>query len=162
MAKKKRKIPLRRAHRHFAETANNEVWDLLGRKELSPEEGAAMLDAAHASAYHWQRVGTAVHLQRSAWLLSRVYAVLGQPVSALRYAGICLYLTESHPEEMKDFDVAYAYESLGWAYALAGNRRQSQRYRNLAEKACRQIADEEDRAIFTSDASRYPRLLSDA
>lgn len=139
------------ANRIFARTINQRVWELLGKGDRAPAEDEEMIHAAHASLYHWLSAGTAVHHQRGDWLVARVYTVLGIPLEALKYAERCLALTNEYPELMADFDRAYAYESVARAQALAGNRQAAKTYRESARVAGEQIADQEDRQIFTAD-----------
>lgn len=144
-------FPIEEAHRYFAKTANGRVWSLLGQEERSVAEEVELIHAAHASLYHWLQVGTAVHHQRGEWLISHVYAVLGDAPAALRHAARCWGLTDTHKALLADFDIAYAYEGLARAHVLAGNHAEAQHYYTLAQEAGAAIADEEDRAIFTSD-----------
>ena len=102
----------------------------------------AWFNAAHASHYHWLKAGTAVHQQRSEWLISHVYAELGLAEEALRHAQRCLALTEAHRAEMEDFDRAYAYEAMARANALAGNTDEAAKFIELAETAGETIADQ--------------------
>lgn len=139
------------AHRYFAQACNQQVWALAAKSERTPDEDAEMLDAAHASLYHWRYAGTGVHLQRGEWLISHVYGLLGIGDSALRHAERCLSLTTSHKGEMEDFDVAYAYLGMARAHAILGQSVDAQKYLALAEEAGRAISDEEDRVIFTND-----------
>lgn len=135
----------------FAKKINGRVWELLEKTERSPSEDEEMVHAAHASLYHWLYAGSAVHHQRGAWMIARVQTVLGNAPEALRNARRCLELTEQHGDEMKDFDLAFAYEGLARAYALAGNRKEAENYLQLARQAGDKIADEEDRKIFFDD-----------
>jgi hypothetical protein len=139
------------AHRHFAYAANQRVWALVGQETRTPEEDAEMLDAAHASLYHWRYAGTGVHLQRGEWLISHVYALFGMGDGALRHAERCLALTATHQAEMADFDVAYAYLGMARAHAILGHTEDAQKYLVFADEAGKSIADEEDREIFTND-----------
>lgn len=139
------------AHQAFARQLNGRVWELLEKEGRSRAEDEDMLHAAHASLYHWLQVGSAVHRQRGEWLLSRVHVVLGQLDAAQRHAQRCLELTERHPDEMADFDVAYAYEGVARAHALAGDWDEAQAYQERARQAGEAIVDQEDRAIFLDD-----------
>jgi hypothetical protein len=139
------------AHRHFAKQCNLHVWALVAKRERTPDEDAEMLDAAHASLFHWRYAGTGVHQQRGEWLISHVHALLGLGDAALRHAERCLALTATHQSEMEDFDVAYAYLGMARAHALLGNKGDAQKYRALAENAGKEINDEEDRIIFSDD-----------
>jgi hypothetical protein len=139
------------AHRYFGKACNLRVWALVANKERTPDEDAEMLDAAHASLYHWRYAGTGVHQQRGEWLISHVYAILGLGDGALRHAERCLALTAAHQGEMEDFDVAYAYLGMARAHAILGNSGDAHKYLALAEEAGKAIADEEDRIIFSDD-----------
>lgn len=144
------------AHLHFAKTLNGRVWQLLEAERRTAEEDALMVHAAHACLYHWLQVGTVVNHQRGIWLLSRVYGVLGERTLALEYAQRCLALTEAHPGEMADFDVAYAYEGMARTLALNGEAAEARAYRQKAEEAGKAIAGDEDRQIFEGDLGADP------
>jgi len=72
-------------HRRFAAASNNRAWDLSvqGRNVAEDQE---MLNAAHASAWHWTKVGTELNCMRATMLLAEVHALLGFGQSALAYA----------------------------------------------------------------------------
>jgi hypothetical protein len=138
-------------HRYFAQECNQHVWRLVAKSERTPDEDAEMLDAAHASLFHWRYAGTGVHQQRGEWLISHVYSLMGIGDEALRHAEHCLALTATHQGEIEDFDVAYAYLGMARAHAILGNETDARKYLALAERAGEAIADEEDRSIFTND-----------
>jgi hypothetical protein len=52
---------------------------------------------------------------------------------------------------MKDFDLAYAYEAVARANALAGNRDEAARYLQLARESGQAIGDAEDKSTFLGD-----------
>jgi hypothetical protein len=95
--------------------------------------------------------GTGLHHQRAEWLIAHVYTKLGLSESALRHATRCSELTEEFAELMKDFDLAYAYEGMARANALAGNREQAVKYLQLAEQSGQAIQNYEDKTIFLGD-----------
>lgn len=139
------------AHRFFAGNANGEVWGLLGKGDRTVEDDQLMIHAAHASLYHWLKVGTAVHHQRGAWLIARVYSELGLAEAAMRYAERCQDLTKQHADSLEDFDKAYAYECIARANAVAGNIEEAKKLKALAEEAGEAIADEESKTYFVGD-----------
>jgi len=139
------------AHLHFAKQYNGKIWELLEKTERTPEENELLVDYTHTSLAHWRVAGTEVHLQRGAWMLSHVYAVLGNEALALQHAKHCQELTEQYKDHLSDFDFAYAYECMARAQALAGNQAKARKYIDLANKAGAAIKDEEDRGIFLSD-----------
>ncbi len=96
------------AHQEFAKRANHRVWDLLEQSTRTAEEDEELILAESASLYPWLQAGGAVQFQRGHWLLSRVYVVLGRVIDALDLALKCQSITESHLDEMEDFDLAFA------------------------------------------------------
>ncbi len=139
------------AHRFFGGQLNGAVWQLLEKADRSEDEDERMVHAAHGSLYHWLQVGTAVNQQRGEWMLSHVYAELGRAAAAMRYAQRCQQLTEANAELMEDFDLAYAYEALARANAVAGNRDEAENYIAQAQAAGEKIADEESKKYFFAD-----------
>jgi tetratricopeptide (TPR) repeat protein len=139
------------AQMHFAKSLNGEVWQLLEKPDRSSADSERMLHAAHASCFHWLNVGAELHHQRGEWLIARVYTVLGLTEPALRHAARCLELTKQFPDQMEDFDRAFAYEGVARANALAGNRDEALKYIRLADEAGRTISDAEDKSIFVAD-----------
>jgi len=121
----------------------NEVWRLME----SREDHERMLHVAHASAYHWSEACECEprNRARSEWQVSRVYAVLGWGEPALHHAHRCLEICREHPENMEEWDLPFAYESLARAHEVAGNRDEARRFTDEARTAGEQIADPEDR-----------------
>jgi len=136
------------AERFFAIKFFNQTWDLLDKPNRTTEEDNIMMDRAHASLAHWRTAGTSLHLQRGYWMLSRVHSVLNHTQPSLHYAQRCLDLTRQHPDLMQDFDIAFAYEAMARANAVAGETSQSNKFIKLAEKAGQAILDAEDRKVF--------------
>lgn len=132
----------------------NEVWRLLESDDRSTEQDDQMVHAAHASAYHWRRVGKAENFARSEWQCSRVYSVLGRAEPALHHAHRSLELCERNG--IGDFDLAFAYEALARAHALAGDAGQARHMTELAVAACEHIADPEDKQIVLADLETIP------
>jgi hypothetical protein len=146
-----KKYTLAEAHRHFAQSTNGRVWELLQKPSRTQMEDDEMLHAAHACAYHWKFAGTAVHQQRGEWLISHVHVVLGHGNEALRHAQRCFELTEANRDLMQDFDIAYAFEGMARAQALLGDHKMAEEFLVLAQQAGSAIVNEEDRSIFMSD-----------
>jgi len=129
----------RRLHETLAKQINGEVWSLMDKPDRTVEEDERLVLAAHASADHWLYAGTLVHRQRGEWMLAHVHTVLSRESLARHHARRCLALTETFAAEMKDFDLAYAYEAVARAEAQGAR-----------------IANEEDRTIFLADLQRGP------
>jgi hypothetical protein len=139
------------AERFFAVNYFNKIWDLLEKSGRTPEEDEIMLEYAHASLAHWRIAGTPLNVQRGQWMLSRVYCVLGHAEPALAHAHRCKQLTEQHLDLMQDFDLAFAWESLARAHALAGHHEEVQKLCHKAEETGRLIKDDQDRKAFEDD-----------
>jgi hypothetical protein len=140
-----------KAHLEFAKGTNGVVWNLLMKEDRSAQENEEMIHAAHASLYHWSNVGTPLNQQRGQWLLAHIYTILGRVEAALYHAQRCLAMTEEHGDLMKDFDIAYGYEGIARAQALAGNSDESKKLKTKAQKAGENITDPEDKKIFMGD-----------
>jgi len=134
----------------------NKTWTLIEKAERTREEDDEMIHCAHASAYHWQQVGTAANRARSEWQCSRVYAILGRAEPALDHARRCLELVEANPDVMEEFDLPAAYEALARAHHVAGNADESRRFAGLGREAALAIADDDDRAIMEADFATIP------
>jgi DNA-binding transcriptional MerR regulator len=127
----------------------NETWTLLERTDRTPADEDRMINAAHASRFHWGNVGEPVNLAIGEWQISRVYAVLGRAEPSLYHANRSLELCRDHG--IGDFSLAYAYEALARAHLVAGDRTEAARFTELAREAGETIAEEEDRELLTQD-----------
>jgi hypothetical protein len=133
----------------------NYAWTLLEKPDRSTRENDLMAHAAHASRLHWERIGEAVNHARGEWQISRVYATLGRAEPALHHARRCLEICQEHG--IGDFDLAYAYEALARAHAVAGERDAAGRYTALARDAGEGIEEDDDRELFVADLATLPR-----
>jgi len=134
----------------------NETWRLMDQQDRTTDDDDRMIHAAHASRYHWGPVpeATPAHLARGEWQISRVYAVLGRAEPALHHARRVLDICERNG--IGDWDLAFAFEALARAHAVAGDRAQARRYTDRALAAVSDIADEEDRALVLADLATIP------
>src|SRR5215212_5291328 len=103
--------------RQLAVDLFNGVWRLMETEDRTAAQDDRMLHMAHASRYHWEQVGTAAHLARGEWLCSRVYSVLGRAEPARHHAQRVLEICQE--QGIGDWDLAYAYEALARAAAVA-------------------------------------------
>jgi len=136
--------------RNLAAGLFNETWRLMETVDRTPEQTDAMIHTAHASRYHWGRVGTAVNAARGEWLCSRVYSVLGRSEPALWHAHRCLELVKS-AGDAEDWDIAAAYEALARACELSGAEAAAAKWLEAARQAAASIADPENRQQIESD-----------
>jgi hypothetical protein len=59
-------------HRQLGVDLFNDVWTLLEKGDRNVEDDDEMVHTAHASRFHWGKVGTAENLGRGEWLGSRL------------------------------------------------------------------------------------------
>ena len=145
-------------HRRFAVALFNRAWDLMDRAgrdaEHAGDADAELVHTAHASLYHWLQVGTPVNAARGEWQCSRVYSVLGRAEPALYHARRVLAICAANG--IGDFDLAYAYEALARAHAVAGEHAQARDWLARARDASADVADGDDRAALLADLDTVP------
>lgn len=141
------------AERALAVSLFNEVWDLLDRTDRTRADDQAMLHAAHASCYHWSRVGGPEQFAVGEWQCSRVYAVLGLGDAAMWHAQRCLELCEEYGFE--NFIPASAHEALARAWCVLGDFDAAKRERNLSYGLAVDL-DDDDRGVIESDLATLP------
>ena len=132
-------------HRQLGVDLFNSTWRLIE----SRENDELMVATAHASAFHWMCAPECKpeNVARGHWLVSRVYTLVGRGEPALHHATRCLETCEA--DELRDWDLGFAYEALARAHKTAGNGAEAERYRALA--AAVEIADAEDRELLERD-----------
>ncbi len=138
-------------HRQLGVDLYNYTWTLLENENRTRDDDDELLNATHASAYHWSRAAGAgpQNAARSQWQISRVNAVLGRGEAALYHAERCLELCTENG--IGDWDLAAAYEAVARAHKVAGNDAEFRRNLELGREALAQIADEEDREHIAED-----------
>jgi hypothetical protein len=141
-------------HRALAVSLFNGVWPLMQRSGRSPAENDEMLHMAHASRYHWSVVGTAANLARGEWLCSRVYAVLGRAEPSLYHAGRVVALCAEHG--IGDWDLAFGYEALARAHAVADDAAAAREATDRALRAAEDIENDPDRDLLLADLETIP------
>src|SRR5258708_3664950 len=123
----------------------NETWRLRELPGRSEHDDDRMIHAAHASRSHWGRVPSAspAPLARGEWQISRVYAVLGRAEPALYHARRVLDLCQQN--SIGAWDLAFAYEALARAHAVAGGAPRAREFTDRALPATEDTAHHEDR-----------------
>ena len=140
-------------HRYFAIECNNRAWDL-SVSVRSAADDAEMLNAAHASAFHWQIAGNELNHMRAKMLLAEVHAWVGLGKSALEYANdVRRYFLN---RETPDWEIAFTHVVHAHAAYAAGD---AALHRSAYEESARAIAavkDEEERAIVEKSFAQVP------
>lgn len=134
----------------------NETWRLMEQEGRSRQDDDRMIHTAHASRYHWGQVPTAIpaHLARGEWQISRVYTVLGRAEPALHHARRVLDLCQENG--IGDWDLAFAYEALARACAIAEDAGQAREYTDQALAAAEDIAEDAERELLLADLETIP------
>ncbi|MEV7179869.1 MerR family transcriptional regulator [Kitasatospora sp. NPDC093679] len=140
--------------RRLAVDLFNGVWRLLEKEDRTVEEDDRMLHMAHASRHHWGEVGQPVNLSRGEWQCSRVYSVLGRGEPAIHHAARSLAICREHG--IGDWDLAFAYEALARAHAVAGDAAQARVWTEQALAAAEDIAEDDDRELVLTDLESVP------
>ncbi len=143
-----------RSHRWHAIECNNLAWKLSDQRGRSAIQDEEMLNAAHASAFHWAAVGTELHRARASMLLGRVHAALGAGQSAQKYAQQSYEYLAAH--DPPDWEIAFAHAILAHAAFAAGDKALHQQHHAKANALGRAIADAEDREIFFRTFNQLP------
>ncbi|MFX0013913.1 MAG: hypothetical protein ACFFB2_12990 [Promethearchaeota archaeon] len=144
-------------HQKTAKKLFNITWDLIDKKSRTIEEEDLMIHSAHASRYHWGEVVSAgmpntgpINLERGDWQISRVYSILKKPEIAEYFAKRCIDICEKNG--IGGFDIAFAYEAMARACAVAGNREADvQKYITLAKSAGNKIEEKGNKEYFFSE-----------
>ncbi len=132
----------------------NSTWTLIEKADRSAAETDEMIHRAHASRWHWARVGEPVNLARGEWLCSRVYATLGRGEPALWHARRCVEIDEANG--IGDWDLASAYEAMARASFAAGDSASGGLWKAKAIDALDGIADPDDREPIAQDVATLP------
>jgi hypothetical protein len=140
--------------RWFAVECNNRAWRLSEAPSRSPAEDNEMLNAAHAAAFHWSKIGTEVHAARVAMLLGHVHALLGQGTVAMRYAKTSFDSVTSR--ESPDWEIALAHAVLANAASAVNDTVLHSHHYAQAQRIGLALPNAEERGIFEATFSRIP------
>lgn len=140
-------------HKRFAMDCNNRAWEL-STQTRTEQQDREMLDAAHASAWHWAQIGTELNRMRATMLLAEVHALLGYGTSALAFAReMRTYFLAG---ETPDWELAFTHAIYAHAAFVAGQLADHRCAYRDAAGALDAIPDAEDRAIVARTFSHVP------
>lgn len=139
----------KKVHRTFAVSLFNRAWELLDKGVRTADEDVEMLNASHASLYHWMQVGDAQNFNIGEWQLARVYAILKRAEPALHHGRRSLEIAEK--ATLPPFFIAYSHEALARGYALAGDADSMRKHLNSARTFTESVIKAEDRAMILKD-----------
>ena len=141
-------------HKQFAMQCNNRAWALSVQRRSAAED-REMLDAAHASAYHWAQVGTELHRMRATMLLAEVHALLGHGPTALALATQMrnYFLARS---DTPDWELAFTHAIHAHSAHAAGDMAEHRNSYRQAVAALAAVGDEQDRKIVAETFDQVP------
>ena len=146
---------MREAHRHFAIECNNKAWALAEASDAQSRRDE-LLNLAHASALHWQVIGTDLESMRATMLLANVHALLGLGASALSYAQRMRQYFLDQPAT-PDWEIAFVHTIHARACASGGDAAGHADAYAKAQSAIAAIADPQDKAIVLITFEQLPR-----
>jgi DNA-binding transcriptional MerR regulator len=135
----------------------NSTWGLLEKPDRTAAETDELIHRAHASRWHWARVGADVNLARGEWLCSRVYATLGRGEPALWHARRSVEINEGLDADAREsWDLPAAYEAMARASFAAGDSASGALWKAKATTALESVADGDDREPIAQDLATLP------
>ena len=139
------------AHKYFSAECFNRAWDLIEKKDRSPEENETMLALSMSSFWHWTKRSdrSAENLSVAYWQLSRIFVLLDQSFNALKYGESCL--TISRDPSLPPYCLGYAYEALARAHMKLGNTEKALTYIEEAKKVSENMKDPETKKMLLKD-----------
>jgi hypothetical protein len=139
------------AHRYFSAECFNRAWTLMDKAERSLDEDRELVALGQASLWHWsQRADcTDTNLSIGLWLLSRIYAVVGEAGQSRLYAEACRHVSQR--EGVEPFYLAYAHEALARAAALSGDGIAAAAALTNARALVDLVTDAESRSVLLAD-----------
>ena len=144
-------------HRQLGVDLYNSTWALIEKADRTAAETDEMIHRAHASRWHWARVGKDVNLARGEWLCSRVYATLGRGEPALWHARRCVEINEALSADAREsWDLPTAYEAMARASFAAGDPASGALWKAKATAALEGIGDADDREQIAQDLATLP------
>lgn len=145
---------MRAWHRRFASECNNRAWSLSESPTRSAADDREMLLAAHAAAFHWDKIGTEIQAARADMLLGQVHALLGHGNLAMSYARSAFSSVTSR--ESANWEIALAHAVLANAASAAVDPAIHARHYALASAIGLSLPNAEERRIFEASFSRVP------
>jgi hypothetical protein len=147
---------LRKLHKHFAIECNNRAWRLSEAPRRGAPEDREMLDAAHAAAFHWSKVGTELHAARAEMLLAHVHALLGHGSLAMGFARSSFDFLAAR--DTPAWEVAFAHAVIANAAAASRDRATHATHYARAKSLGAALGDE-DRAYFDATFRTVPAMI---
>ncbi len=143
-------------HRFFAIDCNNEAWQLAESPTVRDRK-RELLDLAHASVYHWTKVGTELNKIRGYELLAFAHARCGHPSTALEYINdVHLYFSGNTTD---DWEYALVHMIRAHVAFVAGDSALHCESYAAAESILRSMPEGEDKDVIMKTWEGVPKPL---
>ncbi len=148
-------------NKYLAVELHNHAWGLYDKEDRTQAETEEMINASHASAFHWSQLSG--HIDEIRWKqsfprahnqLANMYHSAGIAEAAIFHGKRCIETCEQF--HIGDFDLAFGYECLAKGYELAGDTEKRNENLKLALGAADGIIKEEDKKFFLSELEKAP------
>ena len=144
-------LDLTACHTEFSVRCFNETWGFLDLESRTPEQEEEMLRLAMTSHYHWTQRDDVTEQNQSiaAWLISRVFAVMGQSANAVRWAERAgqAFANDVAPP----FYQAYVHEAFARGHQLAGDTSAVAEHLELARALTEKVPEPSHRKMIEDD-----------
>lgn len=137
------------AHKFFSARCFSMAWDLIEKKDRTPQEDEQMIMLNQASIWHWtqRQDATMQNMSIGFWQAARIYSILGRVENARHYAQLCL----DYSKNEAPFFLAYAFEALARAEMVAGSKDKMREHLDKATELAADVSDKESRKLLLDD-----------
>lgn len=146
------------SHKHFSTKCFNDTWVYIDKEDRSAKDNEQMILLAHASFWHWTNRDDFTDRERSigAWILSRVYALVGEINNARKYAEMSLDAAKNG--NIGAYFIGYAHEAIARAAMISGDESSKRAHVKEARKLAATIKDDNDRGFLEKDLDEIEKV----
>lgn len=141
-------------HREIGVNRFNATWDLIDKKDRSPDDDVELLLSAMTSRWHWGQIGGPEEIATGDWQVAHAASLVGLVDLALLFARRNLAVAES--QRWDGWRLASAHEGMARAHAIAGDRAGRARHLAAAEDALATEPDAEESQIIADQLATVP------
>ena len=142
------------AHRQIGVERFNATWDLIDKRDRTPEDDVELLLSAMTSRWHWGQVGGPEEISTGDWQVAHAASLIGLGDLALMFARRNLATAES--QGWTGWRLASAHEGMARASAVAGDANGRERHLSAARAALDAEPDAEESQIIAEQLATVP------
>ncbi|MEM1354949.1 MAG: hypothetical protein AAGH88_08700 [Planctomycetota bacterium] len=147
-------IEIKQWTKWFAIEHNNRAWSLAELAERTNTEQREMINAAHAAALHWSRIGQAINGYRADQLLCWVYALTGDATRAAEYGQRCAAAVDADLEGLSSWDRSFQTLVDAMVAKASGDGKNHDAAKTRATAARQSLTDPSNREVFDGFAKQ--------